>query len=275
VTALAPPGGPSTGTAAWARQRASGIGPPLVAGVVLLVLWEGLLRVLRPDGFLLPRPSAIASAFAADAPALWSATRTTGYVVLTGLAMGVVLGVVAALLVARFRAADETITPLAAAVNAMPIIALAPVFNAWFGILSPRSNQAVVLVVTFFPVFINTARGLTRVDASQIELMRSYAASEWTITREVRIPNALPLFFSALKIVASLSVIAAIVAEYFGGRQDALGPIIVQRAGLTRYAAAWAAVAAGAAMGIALYLLASLAERIALPWHASFREGDR
>jgi NitT/TauT family transport system permease protein len=265
MTALAPPGGQATGTAAWARRRAAGVGPPLVAGIVLLLAWEGLLALLRPDGFLLPRPSAIAAAVAADAGPLWSASQTTGYVVLTGLAGGIVLGVLAALLVVRFRTADETLTPLAAALNAMPIIALAPLFNAWFGILSPRSNQAVVLVVTFFPVFINTARGLTRVDPSQVELMRSYAASPWTITREVRIPNALPLFFSALKIVASLAVIAAIVAEYFGGRQDALGPIIVQRAGLTRYAAAWAAVAAGTAMGIGLYLLAGLAERLALP----------
>jgi NitT/TauT family transport system permease protein len=257
------------------RQRASGVGPPLVAGLVILTLWEGSLALLRPDGFLLPRPSAIVRAIIADAGPLWSATQTTGYVVLTGLAAGVLLGVLAALLVVRFRTADETITPLAGALNAMPIIALAPLFNAWFGILAPRSNQAVVLVITFFPVFINTARGLTRVEPSQLELMRSYAASEWTITREVRIPNALPLFFSALKIVASLAVIAAIVAEYFGGRQDALGPIIVQRAGLTRYAAAWAAVAAGTAMGLGLYLLASVAERLALPWHAAFRAGER
>jgi NitT/TauT family transport system permease protein len=275
VTTFAPPGGAATGTMAWARQRAAGVGPPFVAGIVLLALWEGLLRLLKPDGFLLPRPTAIAEAFAADIGPLWSATQTTGYVVVTGLAAGVLLGALAALLVVRFRTADETITPLAAALNAMPIIALAPLFNAWFGILSPKSNQAVVLVVTFFPVFINTARGLTSAEPSQVELMRSYAASEWRITREVRIPNALPLFFTALKIVASLAVIAAIVAEYFGGRQDALGPIIVQRAGLTRYAAAWAAVAAGAAMGIGLYLLAALVERFALPWHAAFREGDR
>lgn len=274
MTTLAP-GTASTGTAAWARERTAGIGAPLVAGLAILALWEGLLRVFKPDGFLLPRPTAIVAAIVSDAGPLWSATQTTGYVVVTGLAAGVVLGVLAALLVVRFRTADETITPLAAALNAMPIIALAPLFNAWFGILSPKSNQAVVLVVTFFPVFINTARGLTRVEASQIELMRTYAASEWAITREVRIPNALPLFFTALKIVASLSVIAAIVAEYFGGRQDALGPIIVQRAGLTRYAAAWAAVTAGAAMGIGLYLLAALAERLALPWHSAFAERDR
>lgn len=237
---------------------------PVLAGVVLLAMWEGLLALLLPDGFLLPRPSAIATTFVEQAGPIWTGVRATGFVVLTGLALGVFAGVALALVTVRFRGADQTLTPLAVAVNAMPIIALAPVFNAWFGILSPRSNQAIVAVVVFFPVFINTARGLTTVQPSQLELMRSYAAGEWAITREVRIPNALPLFFTALKIAASLAVIAAIVDEYFGGRQDSLGPLIVQNAALTRYDEAWAAVTAGAALGIGLYLLAALAERLVL-----------
>jgi len=161
---------------------------------------------------------------------------------------------------------------VATAVNAIPIVALAPVFNAWFGLISPRSNQAVVIILVFFPVFINVTKGLTQVQPSQIELMRSYAAKERTITREVRIPNAMPFFFNSLKIVSSLSVIAAIVAEYFGGRQDSLGPMIIQSAGLTRYDDAWAAVFASAMIGIALYALAALAERLVMPWHASVRE---
>ena len=106
-----------------------------------------------------------------------------------------------------------------------------PIFNAWFGILSPRSNQAVVVVLVFFPIFINTARGLTQVEPSQIELMESYGARKWRIMREVRIPNAMPFFFTALKLATSLAVIAAIVAEYFGGRQDALGNLITGSAG--------------------------------------------
>ena len=157
-----------------------------------------------------------------DWPTIWTAARSTGFVVITGgLAGGVILGVFAALVTTRFRTAEQALTPLAVAVNAMPIIALAPVANAWFGSLSPRSNQVVVMVVMFFPVFVNTARGLTRVAPIQLELMHSYAASESRILREVRIPNALPYFFTALRIVASLAVIAAIVDEYFGGPQRA------------------------------------------------------
>ena len=264
------PDGPTTMRAVG--RRSSGIAAPLAGGVVLALLWEAVVGFVLPQGFLLPAPSAIVRAFAQDRTAIWQAARTTGFVVLTGLAAGVVLGVVAALVTTRSRTAQETVTPLAAALNAMPIIALAPLFNAWFGSLSPRSNQAVVAVVTFFPVFINTARGLSRVDPQHLELMRSYAASEWAVLRRVRIPSALPLFFTSLRIVASLAVIAAIVDEYFGGPQRALGPVIVQRAGLSRYDDAWAAVLAGAAMGIALYLAAGLLERLALPRRAAALE---
>ncbi len=222
--------------------------------------------MLRPDGFLLPRPSRIVVAISEEWPRIWAATQTTGFVVITGLVIGIGLGVLAAILVSRWRTAEETITPLAAALNAMPIIALAPIFNAWFGSLAPRSNQAVVMVVVFFPVFIGTARGLSGVDAVHLELMDSLAASRWRVLREVRIPHALPYLFTACKVTSSLAVIAAIVAEYFGGRQDALGPLIVQSAGLSRYAVAWAGVAAGAAMGIGLYLLVAAIERLAIPW---------
>ena len=148
------------------------------------------------------------------------------------------------------------------AINAIPIIALAPLFNNWLGITSPRSNQAVVVLLVFFPVFINTARGLSEVDDEQIELMQSYAASDWRIMRTVRIPNALPFFFTALRLVASLAVIAAIVVEYFGGRQDTLGNIITQNAQFTRYDVAWAAVLAGSIVGIALYFAALILERL-------------
>lgn len=254
--------------------RLGAAGPPLVAGVVLLVAWQGALTVLDPEGFVLPRPTDIGAAIIDDFAAIRTGAVNTGFVAVTGLIGGLVLGVLAALAVTAFRTANEVITPLAVAVNAIPIIALAPIFNAWFGLLSPRSNQMVVVVLVFFPVFINTGRGLTQVDESQLELMDSYAAGRWRVIRDVRIPNALPFFFTALKLSTSLAVIGAIVAEYFGGRQDALGPIITQNAGLTRYAEAWAAVAAGALLGGLLYAIATLLERWLVPWDTSRSAGD-
>ena len=241
-------------------------GPALIIGVAGLALWEGALAIIQPEGFVLPPPSEIMAAFFENASEIWTATKNTGYIVITGLIGGVALGVLWALLVSRFRTANETLTPLAIALNAIPIIALAPIFNAWFGLLSPVSNQAVVVILVFFPVFINTSKGLTEVKPGEIELMRSYAASPWEVTRKVRIPNAQPYFFTSLKIASSLAVIGAIVAEYFGGLQDALGPLIVQNAGLARYAEAWAAVVAGSIMGIVLYLLSGIFERASMPW---------
>lgn len=248
-------------------------GPPIVAGLAIFVVWEVALRITDPDGFVLPPPTDIVAALVADFDAIATATRTTGWIVVSGLAAGIVVGVAAALVVTQFRLANETITPVAVAVNAIPIIALAPIFNAWFGLLSPRSNQLIVVVLVFFPVFINTARGLVDVEPSQIELMESYAASRWRITREVRVPNALPYFFTAARLATSLAVIAAIVAEYFGGRQDALGPIITQNAGLTRYAEAWAAVLAGTVVGTVLLVVVIAAERLMTPWSRLDRDG--
>ena len=254
------------------RDRIARASAPLVTGVIILSIWEGALALINPEGFVLPPPSEIIGALFENWDKISGGARTTGYIIVTGLIGGVIVGVLAALLVTRFRAANETITPLAVAVNAVPIIALAPIFNAWLGLLTARSNQMIVVILVFFPVFINTARGLTQVERAQVELMESYAASRWQIMREVQIPNSLPFFFTSLRLSSSLAVIAAIVAEYFGGRQDALGPIITQSAGLTRYDQAWAAVLAGALIGAALFAVVITIERGAMPWHSSVRQ---
>jgi len=257
------------------RKAIRAAGPALVIGVGGIALWEISFAIIQPDGFVLPAPSEILAAFTENIDEIWVATKNTGYIAITGLIAGVILGVLWALLVSRYRTANETLTPLAIALNAIPIIALAPIFNAWFGLLSPVSNQSIVIILVFFPVFINTTKGLTAVKPAELELMRSYAAPPREVARKVRIPNAMPYFFTALKIASSLAVIGAIVAEYFGGRQDALGPLIVQNAGLTRYADAWAAVLAGSLLGIVLYLLSGIFERASMPWeHAAETAGS-
>lgn len=253
-------------------KRWSDASPPLVAGIAILAVWELAVRFLAGDGFVLPPPTAIVAALIENFSEVWAATRITGWVIVSGLIAGVVAAVIAALLVSRWRTANEAITPLAVAINAVPIIALAPILNNWFGLTSPRSNQLIVALLVFFPIFINTVKGLSLAESGQIELMRSYAASPSKIMREVRIPTAMPLFFTALKLAASLAVIGAIVAEYFGGRQDALGPMITQSAGLTRYDEAWAAVLAGTLIGLVLYGAAVLAERRFMPWHSTVRQ---
>lgn len=239
---------------------------PVVVGLVLLGAWEGFVAGFDVDEFLLPAPSSIAAAVRDQ----WSTLRTagweTGQIAVSGLVVGVLGGAALAFATTRFRVLRGSVTPVAVALNATPIIALAPVFNAWFGTTDPRSNQAVVAVVVFFPVFINTAKGLTEVHPRQLELMRSYAASEWTVLRRVRVPNALPFFLTSLRVAAPLAVIAAIVAEYFGGPQDRLGPVITQNAAFSRYANAWAAIVVASAIGLGLFALAAAIERYAMPW---------
>jgi NitT/TauT family transport system permease protein len=118
-----------------------------------------------------------------------------------------------------------------------------------------------------FPVFVNTLRGLRQVDPVHAELMRSYAARPWTVMRIVRLPGALPFFFTGLRVASSTAVIAAIVSEYFGGLQEGLGPAITSAAASTAYPRAWAIVMAAIVLGLAFYLAALLAERLAMPWH--------
>ncbi len=257
-------------------NRLRHVAPPVIVGVVFFALWEGLVKALEIREFLLPPPSSIWTALIEQwggveggtlgTVALRVAGRNTAGIAISGLVIGVLAGAWLALIITRFRRFGESLTPFAIAINATPIIALAPIFNAWFGITDVRSNQAVVIAVVFFPVFINTAKGLSQAHPNQIELMRSYGASEFTILRRVQIPTALPFFVTSLKIAAPFSVIAAIVAEYFGGPQSRLGPVITQNASFARYDVAWAAIVVASGIGLGLFALALAAEYLLMPW---------
>jgi NitT/TauT family transport system permease protein len=161
--------------------------------------------------------------------------------------------------------------PYMIAANAIPIIAFAPITNAWFGLLSPWSKVTIAAVLCFFPVLVNTLRGLTSVDPESIELMRSYAASERDVFRRVRIPSSLPYVFSALKVASVLAMIGAVVGDYFGGSLEALGIVVLSAVNLSRYATSWAAILVASIMGIAFYATISGIERYAMRWHPSVR----
>jgi NitT/TauT family transport system permease protein len=122
-------------------------------------------------------------------------------------------------------------------------------------------------------MMINMLRGLTQVEPSALELMRSYATSDVHVLLKVRLPNALPYLFNALKVCSTLSLIGAVVGEFFGGPRHSLGVYITQEAAFFRFENSWAAIIVAAVLGIALYLLILLIERLAIPWHASRREG--
>jgi NitT/TauT family transport system permease protein len=271
---LGPPGFRG-GRTARAVRSARWYLPAVVVFVGGIVGWEVLFNVLNIQSFIVPKPSAILAALQANwsggrFPLLPSAIATLQEALL-GLAIGTVAGVAVAFASARWVTARGILLPLSVGANAVPIIAFAPLLNNWFGLLNPLSKALMAAVLVFFPVMANVTRGLVQVEPGAIELMRSYAASEWTILRKVRIPNALPYFFTALKIATTLSLIGAIVGEYFGGANSVLGRLIVNSASALKFDVTWAAILFGAVTGIAFYLVVVLIERLVIPWAAAMR----
>jgi NitT/TauT family transport system permease protein len=245
--------------------------PAIVVFCLGLVVWQLAIDVFDIQKFLLPKPGSIVSAFWTQRSTLWSAGWLTLKEALGGFAIGSALGILFAVALARFRRIAGALMPIAIAANAVPIIAFSPIFNAWFDPLSPSPRMATAGVLCFFPVFVNTLRGLTSVRPAQIELMRSYAAGEVEIFRRVRVPTALPFVFAALKVATVLAMIGAIVADYFG-TFGSLGITIKNSVSLFDFETAWAAILTASILGVAMYVTVSLVERIALQWDPTRQE---
>jgi len=247
-------------------------GAALVVAVIVVGVWELAINVFQIQEFLLPRPSVIAGAFSEVYPRLVSAGWNTFQNAFWGFVVGCGAGILTGIASARFTSFSRALLPVAVAINAVPIIALAPIFNNWFGALNPASKIAIVAVLTYFPAMISTVRGLTSVEPLSLELMKSYAATQWHIFSKLRLPTSLPYIFAALKVATTLSMIGAIVSEYFGGATTGLGFRIRDDAGLFKYPEAWSAILIAALFGILFYMVVSIVERTLMSWHVSFRE---
>ena len=264
------------------RSRLRNLLPPLLVAIIVLGAWELGVHVLGIREFILPPPSSILAEFAAELQIflgaggesiLFSAARATMWSAFGGFVIGCGAGILTALVTSRWTIISEATMPFAIAANSVPIIAFAPIMNNWFGITNPASKMAIVAVIVFFPAMINTVRGLTLVDPGQLELMESWAASPARVLRSLRIPNALPFIFSALRVASSLSVIGAVVSEFFGGPRATLGVYITQEASGFNFASAWSAILMASLIGISFYLVVLLLERWLMSWHLSWREG--
>ena len=243
--------------------------PALVVLVVVLVVWQESIEIFHIKKFLAPQPTAIASTFWADRHELLSAGWFTFQEALGGFVIGCGLALLCALVLARWRGLGRALMPYMIAASAVPIIAFAPIMNAWFNPFSKGSKVAIAAVLCFFPVLVNSLRGLTSVRPESVELMRSYGAGELETFRRVRIPTALPFIFTSLKIATVLAMIGAIVGEYFGGAFTALGVLINSRSTTFQFKEAWAGIGVACAFGIAFYLAVALVERLALRGAAS------
>ncbi len=267
--------------AASLRGRLGYYFPTIVIAVGVILAWEILVLAFDIQQFLLPKPSAIFGEFMhqvnlwlapGERSILFESSGATFWEAFGGFIIGCGGGVMVALITSRWTIVSEATMPFAIAANSVPIIAFAPIMNNWFGITNPASKMAIVAIIVFFPTMINTVRGLTLVDVSQLELMRSYAAPPRDILLKLRIPNALPYMFSAFRVASALSLIGAVVAEFFGGPRATLGVYITQEASAFDFAKAWTAIMMASIIGIAFYLAVLFAERRLMPWHVSFRE---
>ena len=244
--------------------------PALVVLVAVVVLWE--ISAGGSGRRVIPPPSAIWAAGVEEFDLVRRAALATIYEAIGGLALGTVLGLIVSFATARWVVARDVLLPVAIASSAIPIIAIAPIVNNWFGVLNPFSKMAMAALLVFFPVLINVTRGLVEVAPASLELMRSYAASDLSVLRKVRVPNMLPFLFTALKVGATLAFIGALVGEYFGGTSQVLGRMVLDAMSSGRFDLAWAGILIGSIGAIVAYLVISLVERFAIPWHSSLRD---
>jgi NitT/TauT family transport system permease protein len=248
--------------------------PALFAGL-LLMAWELGTRGFEVPPILLPPPSAIGSAFwdTLDDLSL-DVQYTVLYAAIPGFLTGTGLGLVAAVAADRSPFLARGLMPLSSFASVIPIIGVAPVMIMWFG-LGWQSKAAVVVLVTFFPAFVNMLAGLGQASAIERDLMASYAATDWQTMRKLRLPAALPFLFAAFKINASLALIAAIVAEFFATPVHGIGFRISAEIGRLALDRVWAAIAVAALVGSLSYALLALAEASATFWHPSQLSGRK
>ncbi len=256
----------SKGRADWVRYAV-----PLLFGVTVLLLWEAGVRAFGVNRVILPPPSAVfdrltgsVTILAAD---LWQ-TFVKG--ALSGYTMGCAAAVLTAVAIDRSGFLQRGLLPVANFVAALPIVGIAPIMVMWFG-FDWHSKAAVVVVMVFFPVLVNTMAGLAATEVMQRDLMATYSASYWQTLFKLRLPAAMPFIFNGLKIATTLALIGAIVAEFFGSPIVGMGFRIVAEVGRSNPDMVWAEIAVAALAGSAFYGLVAVIERRVTFWHPSQR----
>ena len=256
----------------FARTRAGRLAVPLLFGVTILIVWEGLVRGLGVSPVILPPPSMIAARIAESLPVLWADfVQTFVKGALTGYVLGCGAAFVTGILIDRSPFLQRGLLPVGNFVAALPIVGIAPILVMWFG-FDWQSKAAVVVVMVFFPVLVNMVAGLQASDRMQRDLMATWSASYWQALVKLRLPAAMPFLFNGLKIATTLALIGAIVAEFFGSPIVGMGFRISTEVGRLGLDMVWATIAVAALAGSAFYGLVALIERGVTFWHPSQRK---
>ncbi len=253
------------------RQQMANLFVPASFGLWLLFLWEVICQGFGVPGVLLPPPSAIFVKMLGSLDILWEDfVQTFMKAVLAGYIMGCASGFLTAILVDRVPFLKRGLLPLGNMVSALPIVGIAPIMVMWFGFDWP-SKAAVVVIMTFFPMLVNTVTGLSAAGALERELMRSYGASYWQSLFKLRLHAAMPFIFNALKINSTLALIGAIVAEFFGTPIVGMGFRISTEVGRMNVDMVWAEIFIAALAGSAFYGVMATLEKAVTFWHPSYR----
>jgi NitT/TauT family transport system permease protein len=245
---------------------------PALLGAWFISLWELATIGFAIPHVLLPAPSLVGAAIASSMPTLAADfNQTIIKAVIPGFLLGNFVGFSVAVLADKIPFLRRGLLPVGNLVSAIPIVGIAPIMVMWFG-FDWHSKVAVVVIMTFFPMLVNTIAGLGQSDAMEKDLLRSYGASYWQSFFKLRMPNALPFIFNALKINSTLALIGAIVAEFFGTPIVGMGFRISIEVGRMNIEMVWATIAVAALAGSSFYGLLALLERRVTFWHASFRK---
>lgn len=259
------------GATARSDTRAAKLATPAIFGLWLLWLWQAAVKGFGVPAILLPAPTAIFMALAANARMLGADfVQTVVRSVLPGYVIGCGAGFLMALAVDRSDFLKRGLMPVGNLVSAMPIIGIAPIAVMWFG-FGWQSKAAVVAAMTFFPMLVNTTAGLAEAGVLECELMLSYAASYPATLAKLRLPAALPHIFAALKLNSTLALIGAVVAEFFGSPILGLGFRISTEAASLNLDIVWAAIVIVALTGSLSFAGLALIERAVTFWHPSYR----
>jgi NitT/TauT family transport system permease protein len=251
------------------REMAARWIPPTAAVFVAVLIWDVTIRVFDIKPFVLPSPISVIEAAVADFPSLVSNSWITLQEVMAGFVLSVLVGVPLAVLIVSWPLAERAIYPLLIGSQVVPKIAIAPLFIIWFGFgIAPKI--LIAFLIAFLPIVIDTVVGLRSTEIEKIYLARSMGASRLQLFFKIRLPNAMPSIFGGLKLAITLSVTGAVVGEFIGTDRG-LGRVILVANGNLDTPAVFAAVTVLSAMGVALFLLIDLLERVVIRWHVSQR----
>lgn len=263
---------PSSGGGQHARRALTDVAWPVGTVAALLLVWEIGVRAFEVPEFVLPPPSGIAAELWGERALLADNGLATLWAVLGGFGLAIAVSVPLAFLIVYSPVLEKAVYPLLVFSQTVPKIAIAPLFIVWFG-FGVLPKVLIAFLICFFPVVIDTVIGLRSVSPEMLDLVRSMGGSRLEAFRRIRVPNALPYFFSGLKIAITLAVVGAIVGEFVGSTRG-LGFVIVQASSFLDNRLLFAAVLVLTLIGVVLFYLVDLLERLLVPWHVTRRSGS-